>query len=110
MLIPRIQRYAEWDFYTRTTPVPFVPRAGSLEAASHTTVIPATAVTAATAVRAATAATAAARATAKVAPANAVNLVGNEGGCFGAWCWTNQTRRRGGYKGKKKHKSRRRSK
>jgi hypothetical protein len=31
---PANQRYNEWDFYTHTTPVPFVPRPGSIEAAA----------------------------------------------------------------------------
>ena len=31
---PADQRYNEWDFYTHTTPVPFVPRPGSIEAAA----------------------------------------------------------------------------
>ena len=34
LFAPADQRYNEWDFYTHTTPVPFVPRAGSIEAAS----------------------------------------------------------------------------
>jgi hypothetical protein len=120
MLIPAEKRFTEWDFYKHETAVPFVPRAGSLEAASHTTVErPAAARPAAARPAAAAAPPTAAAApptAAAVAPPTAVNVVGNEGGCFGAWCWANQTRKRGGYKGKNKYinkrskKTRRRSK
>jgi hypothetical protein len=34
LLAPANLRYSQWDFYAHTTPVPFVPRPGSIEAAS----------------------------------------------------------------------------
>jgi hypothetical protein len=33
--VPAYGRFEEWDFYTHTAPVAFVPRPGSLEAASN---------------------------------------------------------------------------